>query len=219
MYPDLKKIVIFDPYPLYGLGIKLILEKEKDFFITSLSKTYKELTRQFRSEKSDLLIISSIHFTDDIFMLLRRIEEQFPELPVLLITDHELNFNGNQLTNTNIKGLIYCNSMPEKLISASRNLLTGKDYFPDDILDPKATKRRYSKRNYNDKEYIDFPKLTDRESEILIHFARGLTYKEIANQLFISSRTVETHKENIITKLGLHSKTELIKYAMMHNLI
>ena len=219
MYPELKKIVIFDPYPLYGLGIKLILEKEKDLYITSLSNTYQELIRHFKSEISDLLIISSIHFTDDIFSLLRRMDDQFPQLPVLLITDHEMVFNEKRMMDSNIKGLVYCNSLPEKLISAIRVLLAGNIFFPDDILDSERKKRKYTSKDCNNKENIDFPKLTERESEILRHFAKGLTYKEIANQLFISSRTVETHKKNIITKLGLHSKTDIIKYAMIHNLI
>jgi len=219
MFNKLKKIVILDPYQLYGFGIKMIIEKENDLIVNQITNTSQELIKHVKSDQPDLLIVSSVHYTADIISLLQRIIERFPELSVLLIADPEASYFKSRRGDTVINGVVFCDAKPEKMISAIYAVLAGKEYFPEVILDRKSQKRKYTKRNGNDKESIIFPLLTGRESEILSHFAQGQTYKEIANQLFISVRTVETHKKNIIAKLGLHTKTDIIKYAMVHHVV
>ena len=115
------------------------------------------------------------------------------------------------------KGIIWKDSTSDQLLEAVDTILAGDRYLniPEALITKQVIQHAYEEHSG---EY-NFDDLTNREQEVLKHFARGLSYKEIGLSLGISPRTVESHKNNILAKLDLSSVNEMIKYAIKHNLI
>ena len=141
----------------------------------------------------------------------------FPGVPLLLIIAREYSECFKDYIDFGTKGFVYADDSPDELNKAIQVVCSGKEFFKEYVIKYwidadsktiKKTKRRKSKTN----------SLSPREIEIVKLFCDGLTYREIGKKLFISHRTVETHKNNILKKLKLKSKSEMIKYATRNNL-
>jgi DNA-binding NarL/FixJ family response regulator len=115
------------------------------------------------------------------------------------------------------KGYLSKDAGTDELLIAIKSVYNGEEYFGGQI--SKIVFRSYTKLFNQDKHSTESPLLSERETEILKCFADGLTYKETADKLFISPRTVETHKNSIMSKLGLKTLADLIKWAIKNNII
>jgi DNA-binding NarL/FixJ family response regulator len=216
---DTFKIIIFDRYPFFGSGIQSVLEKESDLFILKIIENNKDLFVQIRTELPHLLVVDAVHSSDGCIPLLRNIKITHPFLAVFVIANRESSLFLDELVNTGIDGLIFGDSGTEEVISAIRAVLNGNNYFPDEVNKHPMLRELLQVRNSRNKTGTIIPRLSPRENEVLKHFAGGLTYKEIGNLLFISPRTVETHKNHIMVKLNLQTKVDIIKYALLNQMI
>ena len=112
------------------------------------------------------------------------------------------------------EGYILKNSNKAELLEAISRLASGDTYYSNEIMS--IMLEHYQRREKIEKTAVD---LTDREKEILNHIALELTSEEIAEKLFISRRTVETHRKNILRKTNVRTIVGLIKYGFRHDLI
>ena len=212
-------IVIFDRYPVFGLGIKSVLEKESNLFILKIIQNNRELFAQMKKGLPHLLVVNAVHSADGCIPILKNIKIVHPSAVVFVIINRESSLYIEELVNTKVEGLIFGDSQVEEVISAINTVLCGNNYFPEEVNRQTVMQGEIKLRNLRNKTGTLVPKLSPRENEVLKHFAKGLTYKEIGNLLFISPRTVETHKNSIMAKLHLETRAEIIKYAFLNRMI
>lgn len=210
------KIAIVDKYSLFSSGIKIMLEEAEDFNVVAEAENEEELKIKLNNTPLDVIVINMLHCTNAGIHLLKRIKKYFPETPLLLITSKEYKDCFADYLTLGAKGFVYNNDTGEDLITSVKKLAIGEEHFK------RKTWRILSKRIRSGKpiRYAERKRhiLTARELSALKLLCEGKTFKQAGEQLFISPRTVETHKRNIMQKLEVNSLAALIKYATHHKL-
>ncbi|MDX9790858.1 MAG: response regulator transcription factor, partial [Candidatus Kapabacteria bacterium] len=190
-------------------GIKMILSRYDNIEVVGFSTNGKKaLTEAEVCEKIDIFIID-INLPDiDGLLVMSDLKIRFPEAKFIVLSMHN---NKNIIRNAfqkGIMGYVLKNAGEEDLIEAIGHANDGKKFVSSDVI-PNIIE------SFTESEPHDDPALlTDREITIAKLTAKGHTSGEIAAVLFISPRTVETHRRNIMHKLGLRGHSELIKYAI-----
>jgi two-component system response regulator NreC len=140
-----------------------------------------------------------------------------PDLAILILTMHDDDEYLFRAIHVGASGYILKSAPHEELLTAIRSVAAGNAY-----LYPTATKRlmnEYIERLKNGENSDSYDTLSEREKEILALIAKGFSNKEIAEQLIISVKTVESHKSNVMEKLGLKTRPELVKFAVKKGLL
>jgi DNA-binding NarL/FixJ family response regulator len=195
----------------------LIIESHPEFKVTGEANAPEELFELLKHEKPDVLVIDLVVPQNKISQVIKIINEEYPELRCVLLIPGDLEPKILECMNNGVHGILRKESSAEQLVEAVASVAAGEAYIE---LPLSRMKSKIIQHIHNEHaEHINFTELTEREYEVLKLFAEGLTYKEIGNQLFISPRTVETHKNNILNKLELKSVADMIKYAIKHELI
>lgn len=215
------EIYIFDRFPVFGTGVKSVLEKEPDMFISQVFQKERELFRVLRNAQPHLLFIDAVHSPDGCLPLVRKVKQTCPKLKVLVITAQEISIiQINEMMIAGIEGMLRCDADCDKLRTAIHEVLSGNRFFPGQMMTHYSLSGETPELIRTDKiSGLDSPPITPREVEVLKFYAKGLTAKEVGNQLFISQRTVETHKKNIMFKLQIRTTADLVKYAILHRII
>lgn len=213
---ELYRVAILEPFALYGYGIKSILSEADDFQITVVAGNADELIENISQKKPDIVVVDILHCDNAGLKILKKVRRLFPHLPILLITGNQYADCFRQQINLGVNGFIFYDATPDELKKAVKQLSMGGRYFRKKIW--KKFKDSIPFKKSNEVHARDEHILTDREITVLKLFCRGLSYKEIGSKLFISPRTVETHKKNILSKLKISSTAEMVKYAF-HNQI
>ncbi|MCB0317877.1 MAG: response regulator transcription factor, partial [Bdellovibrionales bacterium] len=144
---------------------------------------------------------------------MKRIKTGQKDIPVLILSANEAERNIRAALKAGAKGFLPKNAAIDELEFALKSIISGKTY-----LSPSITESIMSASGSSEEENL-VKKLTDRELEILKLIAEGISNKQIGKMLHISSRTVDTHRSNILKKLEVKSNQELVKIAISHNLI
>ena len=212
------KIILVDDHQLVRDGIKALLTGIPDLEIIGEASGAGELFRELENLKPDLLImdislpeISGIEIT-------KKIRSEYTGIKVLILS----MYNSEEFILNSIKagarGYLPKNTSRDELLEAIYTINKGEEFFSESI--SKIMLKSYIKRATNDDQTEDktHAVLTSREIEILKLYVEGLINKEISDKLDISIRTVETHKNHIMRKLGLKSTVELVKFAIRNNI-
>jgi two-component system response regulator NreC len=147
----------------------------------------------------------------------REIKIKFPEVKIVALTIHEDEEYFFKMLDAGASGYVPKRAAPEELITAIRVAAAGEVYLYPSLAKLLVRDFLSAERPAEEKIYLDG--LTDREHEVLIHLAEGSSNDEIAGVLVISPKTVERHRENIMRKLNLHSRSELVRYAIRRGII
>lgn len=212
------KIILTEDHQLLRDGIKALIVSDNIEIIGEAS-TGASLWKLMESTQPDIILmdislpdISGIELT-------RTLSEQFPEVKVLILSMFTDESFINQAIKAGAKGYLHKNTTREEMLMAIDTVFSGNEFYSDNI--SKIILKSYidkAKKN-GEENYNPHEILSKREIEILKMFAEGFINKEIADRLFISIRTVESHKNHIMQKLNLKTQVELVKYAIRHNLI
>jgi len=212
-------IVAFDKSPIFLKGIKTIIEQYKDFKILETFNIFDELI-DFLNKNNTNILITDLQFRKSGADGIKYIHNKYPNIKILVLTD---NLNEIEIFSALKMGAIgYIDkhtTEEKKLYQALNAIVNNEEYFSEPVSN--IILRNYVK-NIKKGEEISEKKprnLTRREIQILKLISEGLTNKQIADGLFISVRTVETHKNNIMQKLKLKNTVELIKFAIKHGYI
>lgn len=151
--------------------------------------------------------------------LTRRIKSALPEARILIISMHSKIDYITEAFKAGASGYMVKESAAERLLTALESVEKGEHYLDSPV--SQSVIQQLIKSPENDMKITDsaYGSLTSREQEIVRVLAEGLSVKEIADKLFISPKTVENHRTNIMKKLGLHSSIELARYAAKLGLI
>lgn len=211
-------IILTEDHQILRDGVKSLIASE-NIKITGEASSGAELMKLLEGEMPDIILMDiSLPDTSGI-ELTRLISERFPEIKVLILSMYTDESFISQAIKSGAKGYLHKNTTREEMLIAIDTVYSGNDFYSDNI--SKIILKTYIEKAKLNAEEILNPHeiLSKREIEILTMFAEGFINKEIADKLFISIRTVESHKNHIMQKLNLKTQVELVKYAIRHNLI
>ncbi|MBP2018175.1 DNA-binding NarL/FixJ family response regulator [Symbiobacterium terraclitae] len=212
------RVLICDDHMMVRQGVRMVLQSEPDLELVGEAgrgDEVVELTKQLRPD----VVIMDISLPDmSGIEATRLIKQAVPETRVIGLTMHEEEPFVLEFFRAGADAYIVKRSAAADLVGAIRAVMEGQA-----VLDPAVTRAVVS-------GYVSRPvpaagqsaepcPLTPREREILILVAEGLTNAEIARRLFISEKTVQTHRSNMLDKLGIHDRTELVRYAIRQGLV
>jgi len=204
------KIFLTDDHAILLGGLIKILSTEDDFEVVgsagSVKSTLEELTRL----NVDLLITDYNLPDDDGLSLIRRVKQKYPAIKIIVLSMHEEAHLIKEVLKEGVDGYLLKKDSHQELINAVRAVKEGKVYLSSDV---NAMLMRGL--HHNEEQRL----LTDREREILKLISKEYTNRMIAEELYISERTVETHRKNIFRKTGTNNLVGLIKFAYANNLI
>jgi len=213
------KVILVDDHDIVRDGINALLILENDIEVIGEASDCDELEALLRKLKPDLLLLDIMMPKKSGIQIAEELSRDYPEIKIIILSanfDEESIFNSIQ---AGISGYLPKNVKKDELAEAIRHVASGNDYYSDAI--SATIFKNYKKfaqegRKHNIGHKVE---LTEREKEIVRWFAEGLSYKEIAAKLFISIRTVESHKNNIMEKLEFKTTVDMVKYAIKHGLV
>ena len=217
-----KKINIFlvDDHQIVRDGIKSLLMDSSEIHIAGEAMNGLELMEKLEQVKPDVILMDISLPDVSGIELTKQVTQQFPEIKVLILSMYtQEDFITNAIA-AGAKGYLPKNTTQQELLNAIIAVYNDKEYYNDAvseiILGNYISSVRKSKDiiSENDEEI-----LTVREKQILKLFVEGLSNPEIADKLFISIRTVESHKNHIMQKLEAKSTVELVKYAIRNKIV
>jgi two-component system response regulator NreC len=212
------RILLVDDHAVVRAGLRMLLGADPELVIAGEAETGAEGVRLACELEPDVVLmdismpdISGIEAT-------RRIKEQRPDVAVLALTMHEDDQYFFEMLAAGASGYVPKRAAPNDLISAIHAVQRGGVFlFPS--LARLLVSDYLQRSEHGPSAGRGFEVLTDREREVLTLIAQGRSNGEIADQLVISVKTVNRHRENIMAKLNLHSRVELVRYAIEKGLI
>ncbi len=213
------KIIVVDDHQIVRDGIEALLMKSPDIQVVAEASNGEELITILGSIMPDIVIMDIAMPKMDGFQAAEIIMNKFKTINVIIFSSHAETHNIARALELGVKGILPKNTMREELIEAIYQVNDGKDFISKYISSSELLE--YIKQNQNKKNTISDlrNKLTNRELELLILIVEGKSNKEIAEKLFISQRTVEKHKSNILSKLQMNSIVDLVKFAIKNKLV
>ncbi|MEI6122740.1 MAG: response regulator transcription factor [Bacteroidota bacterium] len=213
------KIILVDDHQIVRDGIKALLTDVDDIDIISEAASYNELREKLKLQNPDIILMDISLPEVSGLEITKLLSESHPSLKVLILsmyTGEDFIFNA---IKSGAKGYLPKNTTRKEIIDAIRAVYNNDEYFSESISSVilKSYVQKAKTSDHKPERMED--RLTIREIEILKHFASGLSNQEIADKLFISIRTVESHKNHIMQKLELKSTVDLIKVAIKNNIV
>lgn len=194
-------IIISEDHQSLIDGIKLSLEFESDIAVIGEANDGEELIQLVRKKRPQIVITDIRMPKCDGISATKIIKNEFPEIKVIAFSMFDQSEAIEQMKEAGASGYIMKNAPLRKLIEAIRAVVSNETFFDDAII----VKDELTKENIL---------LSSREKAILRLIGEGKTSNEIADVLFISKSTVDTHRKNILKKMNLYGKTDLIRFAV-----
>ncbi len=211
------RLLLVDDHAVVRTGLKMLLGGQEDVEIVGEAGSAGEaLTETERVHPT--VILMDIGLPDKTGIeATREIKAKFPDVSIVALTIHEDEEYFFQMLNAGASGYVPKRAAPEELITAIRVAASGEVYLYPSMA--KWLVRDYLNVDRPAGEKVNLDGLTDREHEVFTMLAEGASNQDIADKLFISPKTVERHRENIMRKLNLHSRSELVRYAIRKGII
>jgi two-component system, NarL family, response regulator NreC len=211
------RVLLADDHTILRAGLRMMLNAQPDIEVVGEASDGRQaLTEALRLQPDVVLMDITMPELNGIEAT-RQIKRALDSTRVLILTMHENEEYLFQVLRAGASGYILKEAADTELISAIRVVYSGRFY-----MSPSAQTMMvgdYLLRVRSGEERDSYSALTEREREILKLVAEGLTNNQIAERLYISPKTVDTHRTHIMDKLNLHSRAELVKYAMRRGLL
>ncbi len=213
-------VAILDEHKLVLEGISELLNDVEDIEVTAKILEKRDLINSIKTSGIHILILNIYNLTNEVLDLIRKINIDLPKINILVLSvesNEELVF---KTIKAGAKGFLAKDTNRKELIEAIYTLRNGYDYYSKSITNILLSKYIISiKSDKKTQKKITLNSLSSRELEIMELWGSGYTNKEIADKLFISIRTVESHKNHIMQKLNLRTIVDLVKFAIKNNII
>jgi Response regulator containing a CheY-like receiver domain and an HTH DNA-binding domain len=212
------RILVVDDHAVVRSGLHLLLNGKHGCEVVGEAADGDEAIAKAEELRPDVVLMDlSMPHGKDGLTSTAELKKLLPDTSVLILTMHDDEGYLFRAIQAGASGYILKSAPHEELLTAIRNISAGEAY-----LYPTATKRLmsdYMERMKRGEHQGTYESLSEREKEILAKVAQGYANKEIAEQLVISVKTVETHKSNLMEKLDLKTRPDLVKFAMKKGLL
>lgn len=212
------RILVADDHDLIRRGVRTLAATQRGWRVVGEAVNGLEAVEKVEELRPDLAIVDITMPDLDGLEATRRIRQRVPETRVLILSMHESEQMVEQARMAGAQGYVLKSDLSNALLKAIHEVSQGKQFFT-----PKASEaaRRGRQNTEAEQEKIGPSKepLTPREVEVIRLLAEGRNNKEIAAEWGISVRTVETHRAKVMLKLGLHSLTEIVRYAIRNKIV
>jgi DNA-binding NarL/FixJ family response regulator len=203
---EVRRVLVVDDHPVVRHGIKLMINAESDLTICGEAQTEQQARRLVRELKPDAIVVDLSLEEGDGFNIVRDVAAHFPEIRVLVLSMHDEAIYAERLLAQGAAGYIMKQAATEQLITALRTVLRGQRFLSESLQRSLAARRA--------DEGSPGSRLSARELQVISLIGQGLGTREIAENLSLSVKTVETHRLTIKRKLALDTNAQLVQYAI-----
>jgi len=210
------KLIVADDHHILLDGLRALLQKQKGIEIVGLFDNGSSVYEALATLEVDIALLDINMPGMDGKELTRKIKAEYPSILVIILSMYDDVGRVMELINAGASGYLLKNITDTELVEAIRTVASGRSYYSAEITENISS---YAQQIHNNADAAAEPKLTDREIEILKLILQEYSNAEIAKTLFISERTVETHRKNMLRKTNNKTIVGLLKYAMEKQLI
>ncbi len=210
-------ILLADDHTILRAGLKMMLNAQPDMEVVGEAQDGRQALHEAQRLHPDIILMDITMPDMNGIEATKQVKKQLPDVKVLILTMHENDEYVFQALRAGASGYMLKEAADTDLINALHVIQSGNFY-----LSPTAQSVMvgdYLQRVHAGEEKDSYSCLTEREREILKLVAEGFTNNQIAERLVISPKTVDTHRTHVMDKLNLHSRAELVKYAMRRGLL
>jgi DNA-binding NarL/FixJ family response regulator len=212
------RILIADDHGLVRRGARALLQARRGWKVVGEAANGRDALEKAKELKPDVAIVDISMPELDGVEVVRQVREAVPNTQVLVLTMHESDEMVRRALAVGARGYLLKSDLTECLAKAVGAIAEGKRFLTPKVSEIVLDGFLKTKGQHQQVERVGV-KLTPRETQIIRLLAEGRSNKEIASELAIAVRTVETHRAKIMSKLGFHSLAELIHYAMRNGII
>ncbi|MBI4996366.1 MAG: response regulator transcription factor [Rhodocyclales bacterium] len=207
-------VLIADDHAIVRQGLKQILSETDDLVVAGEADDGVEALHLARQQEWNVFLLDVSMPNRNGIDTLKQLKKEFPKLPVLILSMHPEEQYAVRALKAGASGYLTKQSAPEQLVTAIRQVAGGRKYVSPTV----AMQLADAIANDSDSEQPPHELLSDREYEVLKLIATGKTLTQIAEELNLAVATISTFRARILTKLGLSSTAELIRYGLEHGL-
>ena len=213
------RILITDDHPLMANGIATALSENDEILVKAMATNGKEALDLISEDLFDVILLDIEMPEMNGIECAKVIIDEYPDVRILILSMHQEPSVIKHLMEIGVKGYVLKTIPEDDLVSAIKKVHKGESYFGSNITKALVSEEEVSKtvKIYEKSELLE--ELTKREIEILKLIAKGHTNVEIAEMLFISHRTVDTHRTNMLNKLNVNNVAGLVRFAFENGVI
>ncbi len=209
------KVLVVDDHPIVRQGLALLINRESDLMVCGEAEDARTAMQSITTAKPDILVVDISLNGPDGLDLLKDVRMRYPELPVLILSMHDESIYAERALRAGAQGYIMKQEATEKVLVALRRILSNEIYVSERIANRMLQRYIGSPGEGRPSSVAD---LTDRELEVFRLIGEGHSTRQIAEQLHISVKTVESYQAHIKEKLSLRSARELVQHAIQWSL-
>lgn len=206
------KIVIADDHAMFRDGIKAMIDIEPNMEIIGEADNESSILEVCQLKKPDVVLMDISMGSTDGISVTKKLKELYPEIKVLALSMHNESQYIKSMLDNGANGYILKTTGRNEMLSAIQTVYSGATFLSSDV-------SLNLLKGLNQTQNTEIIKLTPREIEVLKMIANEHSNQEIADTLFISSRTVDTHRRNLLEKLGLKNNAGLVRYAIQKGFV
>ncbi len=209
-------LILADDHHLIIDGISKLLEDEADINIVGCCCNGNEVLEILPKINVDVLMLDLDMPVMNGLQCAEIVKKQYPEVKIAILTMHQEKALIQRFIEFGVNGYFLKTIQKKELVRALKAIAGGRDYFPPDVTKALIQKQKFV-TDLTQSPLLE--ELTNRELEIVRLVAQGFSNNEIGKKLFISPRTADTHRTNIMRKLDLHNVAEIVRFAFQNKLI
>src|SRR5215469_1030465 len=209
--PEAKRIVIVDDHPLFRRGLEAMIHSDGAFAVCGEAGNAAEAMDVIRKLKPDMAIVDVSLPGANGIELIKNIRVEFPKLPILVLSMHDESLYAVRALRAGADGYVMKHDAMANVIHAVHEIFNGRPYLSPAMAAQVISKFAHRQAE-GETEVVE--RLSDRELEILELIGKGKEVREIAKQLHVSPKTVETHRAHIKDKLDLKNSREVARFAI-----
>jgi len=214
---DIIKVILADDHRIFRKGLKSLLSEKKNIEVLAEADNGDEALEATKKYKPEIVVMDIAMPKMDGIEATRQIRDQFPDTEVVILSMHAKKAYIDQVLKVGAKGYVLKDSDEENLLSAIDTVHNGGYYLDSPVADQVLSDYFRDKSKRELKKQSD--PLSERERQVLRLLAEGHSNQEVADTLYISRKTVENHRANIVRKTGIQGQVGLAKYAARIGLI
>ncbi len=205
------RILLVDDHEMVRIGVSAYLQSQADMEVAGEATNGQEAVQMALDLRPDLILMDMVMPIMNGAEATKAIIDQWPEAKVMIVTSFLDDDKVYPALQAGAVSYILKTSKASRIADSIRETMNGTPVLEPEVMTKMMKQLRH--------ERVLHEELTEREMEILLLLARGLTNQEVADDLFIAVKTVKTHVSNILAKLQVHDRTQAVIYAFQHKLI